>query len=157
MIITSNDMIQLLLTGNIATNFSVPVFQFAFMGSLAARYMHGISGCAFSRRFCATAGGYIGAVPPGSRPGDRIVIFKGAQTPFVLRTKWCASCRHIYTKSERIEIRRLTQRGCCICNPLDNGEDGFGIYELVGECYIHGMMDGEVKVSDDEWESIELV
>jgi hypothetical protein len=65
-----------------------------------------------NRRFCITKNGYIGMVPPGTRPGDHVCILFGADTPFVIREA-----------REPDEV--LTS------------------YELVGDCYVHGMMDGE--------------
>lgn len=55
--------------------------------------------------------GYVGMVPKGTRTGDLLVIFWGAEVPFVLR--------------ERL------------------GVDGVVEYQIVGDCYVHGVMDGE--------------
>jgi hypothetical protein len=62
------------------------------------------------RHFCVTERGYMGLVPPDSRPGDEIVIILGVRTPMVLRR-------------------------------VDNGNRK---YALVGECYVHDMMNGEM-------------
>jgi hypothetical protein len=71
------------------------------------------------RKFCVMEGGRMGVVPPETRVGDQVRIVMGAQTPFVLRPAEGAGV----------------------------GGDGQGTgekcYELVGECYVHGMMDGE--------------
>jgi hypothetical protein len=66
------------------------------------------------RRFAITERGYMGMVPPYSKTGDEVFIIPGAQVPFVLRH------------------RRRTD--------TSSGEK----WELVGESYFHGMMDGEM-------------
>ncbi|KAH7117448.1 heterokaryon incompatibility protein-domain-containing protein [Dactylonectria macrodidyma] len=75
------------------------------------------------RRFCVTEGGYIGVVPPESQVGDYVCIVYGAQTPFVLR---------LFDEDEMV-----------------NGQMG-DIHELVGDCYFHGMMNGEMVAGDVE-------
>lgn len=68
----------------------------------------------YPRRLAATEKGYIGMVPKGKTCKDVIVIFHSAQVPFVLR-----------------QTSQITELGPEI------------VYQLVGECYLHGMMDGE--------------
>jgi hypothetical protein len=75
------------------------------------------------RRFAISEKGYFGLVPEETQPGDRICILYGGQTPFILR---------------RVkEVRETLEKGS-----RDLGGNG-AIYQLVGECYIHGIMDGE--------------
>ncbi|KAH8660880.1 hypothetical protein BGZ60DRAFT_414202 [Tricladium varicosporioides] len=71
---------------------------------------------AYKRTFCCTKDGYMGLVPPESRVSDVVCILFRMQTPVILR---------------KIE---------------DGGSwlDGEAQYELIGECYMHGMMDGEM-------------
>ncbi|KAK0101981.1 hypothetical protein ONS95_001214 [Cadophora gregata] len=67
---------------------------------------------AFPRRIAVTQEmGCLGMVPKETRAGDLLVLFWGAQAPFVLR--------------ERFSV------------------DGAKEYQIVGECYVHGVMDGE--------------
>ena len=68
----------------------------------------------FTRMLCITRNGYIGMVPKKTEIGDVVVVLNGAQVPFVLR-------------------------------PALSVVDGWveGSYQLVGECYVHGVMDGE--------------
>lgn len=84
------------------------------------------------RKFMVTKTGWIGVVPPGTRVGDEVRIVMGAQTPFVMRP--------IEGVGEGIEER---------------------CFELVGECYVHGMMDGEIltdeSATEGSLESIVLV
>ena len=70
------------------------------------------------RRFCVTEKGYIGMVPHLSQVGDIVCVFFGAKVPFIVRNA------------------DLSNR--------EGGEGGRGRYQLVGEAYVHGMMDGQV-------------
>lgn len=69
------------------------------------------------RRFFITSKGYFGIGPEVSLPGDKVCVFFGGATPFVL---W----------------------------PQKDGT-----YRLCGECYVHGLMDGEAI---EMWERSEL-
>lgn len=62
-------------------------------------------------------------VPEESLPGDLICILFGGQTPFVLR--------EVEDMSEALREESIVAGG-----------DG-KIYVLIGESYIHGIMDGE--------------
>jgi len=72
--------------------------------------------CCNGRCFAVTEKGYIGIVPPGTKEGDMLCLVMGAQVPFVLRP---------------------------LPDPDGDCIDGERFYALVGECYVHGMMDGE--------------
>ena len=71
----------------------------------------------FERRLCVTKSGYIGLVPPLARVGDLVSIFHGGGAPYLVRRETNPAVRN--------EMRILRCR-------------------LVGECYMHGMMDGEM-------------
>ena len=71
----------------------------------------------YNRHFCCTEKGSMGLVPPGSKVGDLVCILFGAQTPFILRP--------------------------AEAHGDDHGETQEPSYILIGECYMHGMMDGE--------------
>lgn len=74
-----------------------------------------------NRKFCVTKKRYMGWCPFNTRPGDRICILFGGQTPYVVR------------------------------------KEGKG-YRLLGEAYIHGVMDGEVlSMPDIKMETIRLI
>ncbi|KAK4218626.1 heterokaryon incompatibility protein-domain-containing protein [Rhypophila decipiens] len=76
--------------------------------------------CGTGRRFCITRKGYMAMVPPGVEEGDMICILKGVNTPMVLRES------KGYGKKPAVGVRRRVQ--------------------LVGEMYVHGMMDGEAML-----------
>jgi len=82
----------------------------------------------FSRRLAVTVDGYLAAVPALTEPGDVIVAVLGAQVPFVLRP----------------------------ASATGQAVDA-SIYRLVGECYAHGMMDGEAfrLGREEEWVRID--
>lgn len=80
--------------------------------------------CSAGRAFCVTKRGYVGMVPPGSEVGDMICILRGLNTPFVLRETKSTGKR----RTKRDKKRRV---------------------QLVGEAYIHGMMDGEAITIED--------
>ncbi|KAE8448512.1 hypothetical protein EG329_009393 [Mollisiaceae sp. DMI_Dod_QoI] len=74
-----------------------------------------IAHAADGRRFCVTReGGYFCLVPEGSRVGDLVCVLFGAPTPFVLRE---------YADRNGPDVEKK-------------------LYQLVGECYVHGFMDG---------------
>jgi len=81
----------------------------------------------FPRIFAVTDKGYIAMVPKGTKSSDIICTVWGAQVPFVLRS-------------------------------LGSTADGKPeMYHLVGECYVHGMMDGECFTLPSKAEDFELV
>ena len=77
------------------------------------------------RQFAVTSKGYMALVPWGTEPGDIVYVFLGAATPFLLR------------------------------HARDDTKDLWGgkMYQLVGEAYVHGIMNGEVfkDAPEREW------
>ncbi|KAJ9659517.1 hypothetical protein H2198_003092 [Neophaeococcomyces mojaviensis] len=69
-----------------------------------------------SRRLLITQEHYMGLFPRKARSGDLIVVFFGSKVPFVVRPIEGAQAR----------------------------TSSLSCYELVGECYVHGRMDGSV-------------
>jgi hypothetical protein len=70
-------------------------------------------GC--QRSFAVTKSGYIGMVPRRCRNGDIVCVLYGGKVPFILR-----KCEEPFGRS-------------------DQGDR----YQLVGEAYVHGLMDGQ--------------
>ncbi|WKT54197.1 Heterokaryon incompatibility [Fusarium oxysporum f. sp. vasinfectum] len=70
--------------------------------------------CAGGRRWGVTNSGHMGFIPPRSMPDDLVCLIYGTQTPYILRR-----------------------------NVGQGSGDSKWTYTLVGECYMHGMMDGE--------------
>ncbi|KAM7185427.1 Heterokaryon incompatibility protein (HET) domain containing protein [Naviculisporaceae sp. PSN 640] len=80
---------------------------------------------ALGRRFCITTDEHMGLVPATAKEGDIVAIFEGAPTPHILRR----SCGEMTKKDG--SIARIHE------------------HELVGECYVHGIMDGEAVDGKD--------
>ncbi|MCJ1435515.1 hypothetical protein MMC27_004889 [Xylographa pallens] len=76
---------------------------------------------AAGRVFCTTTAGYMGLVPEQAQTEDVIVVLFGGSSPFILRLREGA---HGGTPQERE-------------------------WQLIGECYIHGIMDGEAMKASD--------
>lgn len=66
-----------------------------------------------NRRFASTAKKTLALVHPNTKQGDLVCIFIGAEVPFVIRKKDFGSC------------------------------SGNAEFELVGQCYVHGLMEGQ--------------
>ncbi len=86
---------------------------------------------AHRRKFVATKCGYMGFCPMQCKKGDVITVLTGGTVPIILRPDESAR------------------------------ESGFGRgYTVIGDSYVHGIMDGEVVESGGEigtdWEYLEL-
>jgi Heterokaryon incompatibility protein (HET) len=81
-----------------------------------------------SRRVFATQGGLLGLGPQSLKAGDHIFVLPGARVPFVLRA----------------------------IPPAENGSST--CHEMVGEAYIHGIMEGEALERDRQKEmNLEII
>ncbi|GAW21620.1 hypothetical protein ANO14919_111430 [Xylariales sp. No.14919] len=88
-----------------------------------------IEGTGGARGLFQTESGYIGLAANEIEPGDEVWVLAGARVPFILRRK----ARHSMKKEES-----------------DDSVD-LGVYDLVTEAYVHGVMKGEVEVSVKDW------
>ena len=75
------------------------------------------------RRMIRTRGGYIGLAVHAAKVGDKVALFKGARLPFLVR-----------------KINHGKE-------PAARGSDEEG-WNLVGDCYVHGVMHGEAWEED---------
>ncbi|KAJ4301129.1 hypothetical protein N0V90_003219 [Kalmusia sp. IMI 367209] len=75
-----------------------------------------ICSATWSRRLFFTRRGFIGIGPPSMQEGDTVQVFGGGSMPFIIRD---------------IGRKRVSGVGAKTC------------YKLLGECYLHGIMDGE--------------
>jgi hypothetical protein len=80
-------------------------------------WLHAVARAAENRAFMVSENGRMGLVPPHSRKGDKICLIAGAPTPFLLRETMGPGEAKLLSKG----------------------------YSLVGECYVHGMMDDRVN------------
>jgi hypothetical protein len=83
----------------------------------------GITTAVSGRAFCVTDNGSVGLVPPKTASGDLVFILEGTGAPFIMRKAW-----------GKVEVGGIS-------TPC---------YQLVGECYIHGIMDGEAVAEEGE-------
>ena len=110
-----------------------------------------IAEATWGRVFCVTEKGYIGLAPDNAEVGDEAVVFLGGGTPFVVRR---------VEREERYRVLRLMEQwgdegngdahqtagwnqksaeeGWCSGSSVETR------WRLVGEAYIHGIMDGEL-------------
>ncbi len=106
----------------------------------------------------------LGLAPVKCKKGDLVCILFGCSVPVLLR-KYVdgkavrnlheCDCKHINCRCEQIKSKSV---------PSKSGESGQVVprihYELVGECYVHGMMDGEafrvLKEKGLEYEMFDL-
>jgi len=80
------------------------------------------------RQFFVSTQGYLGVGPFGMQHGDEIHIFSGARVPYVIRKS-----TPTYKDTMRKESEVVQER-----------------YRLLGCCYIHGIMDGELFEGEDK-------
>ena len=71
------------------------------------------------RKFFITQKGFLGIGPPTMSSGDRVVVLFGGNVPFLLR-------EHVNSTTTGISLE---------------GPDP--LWKLIGDCYLHGIMDGE--------------
>ncbi|KAM5357470.1 hypothetical protein ACJZ2D_016236 [Fusarium nematophilum] len=117
-------------------------------------FHHAVECASGFRRIFITCKGYIGTGPGHIRVGDGVFILYGSRVPFVLRpAPRAATCAMVVVnelfgpeedkkafidltkgKSDRPEPKKLSTT----CNVIHEG-----VYHVVGDAYVHGMMDGE--------------
>lgn len=88
--------------------------------SVALPYGHQLNRIMLGRRVFLTADGLLGLGPQSVDAGDDVFVLPGARVPFLLRP--------------------IDRAGGC-----GSGE----VYEMVGECYVHGIMQGEALERGD--------
>jgi Heterokaryon incompatibility protein (HET) len=86
--------------------------------SLVAAINYAVRSATTHRRFFRTAQGcYMGLGPSTLKAGDKICVLLGGLTPFIIRS------------TSNQEVGRFDRQPC---------------YELIGDCYVDGLMDGQV-------------
>jgi len=95
-----------------------------------------------SRRFFITREGYIGIGPSTIKPADIICAFENSKVPFLVRLdekqrNGNASVPKVWRTLIGKDGRYSDSRGPChTC-------DDHVCHQMVGDCYVHGFMDGE--------------
>lgn len=105
-----------------------------------------------ARRFFAAKDGFIGIGPAALRPGDTIHIVQGSRVPLIMRRRpHSTECREESVRN-LFEYPVALQTTTEICNTLHDD-----IYALVGDAYVHGVMDGGFVRTLRELRSIYLL
>ncbi|KAK0619676.1 hypothetical protein B0T14DRAFT_519668 [Immersiella caudata] len=89
------------------------------------------------RRFFTTSSGFMGLGPIGTSVGDRVYVLFGGKTPFILRR---------VESGERVGLHH---------NIKDIAAAYRADCKVIGDCYVHGIMDGE-KMPYDPTASIDF-
>ncbi|KAJ4991156.1 hypothetical protein SVAN01_03284 [Stagonosporopsis vannaccii] len=88
--------------------------------------IHALWIASHGRCFFRTENGHLGLCFPHTRPGDEVWVLAGGKVPFVLRRPEAAS---LFVEEPTDVIQNL---------------------KMVGECYLHGFMDGEALTGDNK-------
>jgi hypothetical protein len=91
-------------------------------------FQHAVEMTLSGRQLFVSTQGYLGVGPSGMQHGDEIHIFSGARVPYVVRR---STPPYKDTVSKESEVLQ-------------------GRYRLLGCCYIHGIMDGELFKGEDK-------
>lgn len=119
------------------------VIQVANLSRLSLTYQREFLATCRGRKFGITSGGRLVLVPPRSSPGDVVCVIRGVHTPFVVRPM-------------RQEAREMINAHTASSKGLIGYESSLeGEHQLVGECYVHGIMDGEAVPT--EFQKLTLV
>ncbi|CAG9988039.1 unnamed protein product [Clonostachys byssicola] len=94
--------------------------QFSSLAFRAEQVIHGLT---VNMVMFMTDSGYIGIGPPQTKVGDEVWCLFGGSIPFVVRS---------------------TGKTCAV----RKGETETSLWEVLGNCYVHGIMNGEI--ADDE-------
>jgi hypothetical protein len=105
-------------------------FQAIQHGQTTTRFGQLMSHAGWVRQFAVTERELMALVPPETREGDTICFFLGGETPFILREA-------VTDKSE------------------ERAKDPS--WNLVGEAYVHGFMDGRPMENDKSFKWFNLV
>jgi hypothetical protein len=111
------------------TRYSVALV--AAISQLSSKYMIRFTTSCKGRRFCITRRRRLALVPPRSLEGDVVCVIRGLHTPFIVRPVRQEA-------SEETDANMASGEG-----PRERQSSLEGEYHLVGECYVHGIMDGE--------------
>jgi hypothetical protein len=105
-------------------DYGVPRWRYSDAWKEIATFDDVFASATTDRKFFVTKEGFMGLTSPETCSGDRVVIFSGGTTPFIIR------------RDQHSDGKRSS-------------------YTLVGEAYIHGLMNGE-GLNNSKIEEIEL-
>ncbi|KAF2137426.1 uncharacterized protein K452DRAFT_291666 [Aplosporella prunicola CBS 121167] len=113
---------------------------------LACEVQHAVNRTSWNRVFFVTEEGHMGVGPVGMQTGDRVVALVGGGVVYVVRRKLGEDAKGD-GKVEKAKVR----------GKMKKGQLPHELWELVGEAYVHGVMDGEAwgKYEYREWDDLE--
>ncbi|VUC32867.1 unnamed protein product [Clonostachys rosea] len=132
----------------VAAKFQSPFFlDIAKMGQMAPTVEETLSGdftdssvtlnvstITGQRTLFTTSDGYLGLGPVAMAPGDAVYVIAGGCTPFILRER-PSDATSSGEKTAEADLE----------------------YSLIGEAYVHGLMDGEITKRDGmEWSTVRI-
>jgi hypothetical protein len=122
----------------------------AVLDSEGNQYANCLQRCARDRVFFLTTQGRMGIGPSECQVGDRVALIAGANVPYVVRKKdfWEYSLDSRNRDGNYVVVN-------------DDSSLMFKTFTLVGESYVHGIMDGSAVLVDDNsrplWDILHLV
>ncbi|EED16228.1 Ankyrin and HET domain protein [Talaromyces stipitatus ATCC 10500] len=121
--------------------------------SFVREYLEKVLRTTCSRRLSIGTTGLWALAPPKSKKGDKLCIINGCSVPVVLRQKTVPIVPAIVPQTSGDAAVKCSKPECqaagqCKCKTTTAQSRGSWssdekIFEMIGECYIHGMMDGE--------------
>jgi hypothetical protein len=114
--------------------------------SVVAEFYRRVQSVIWNRSLMKTESGRLGMVNKRARKGDMVCILYGCSVPVLLRRY--AKSDAMITKERMEENEKIDERKEAANNMVEQDEHGW--YELIGECYVHEMMDGEAVAYQDE-------
>jgi Heterokaryon incompatibility protein (HET) len=111
------------------------------------------------RCFAITEGGRMALVPQLSKPGDLICIFEGAQTPMLLRKSILGGGNNLQSRLDPGMWQKWFDEMYPFPSLMAPAPPSVSAlaekFDLVGECYVHGIMLGEMLRGIDEEAAME--
>ena len=112
--------------GDLPVDFSLHLSE---QGQTAWIFHRHLSSVLATHELFLTTQKYIGLAPPGTQSGDIVAVFGGPRMPFIIR---------------QLPGVLSTSKDCCVLpHPRAEGEI-VPYYVLLGPCYLHGIMHGEI-------------
>jgi hypothetical protein len=114
--------------------------------TVVAEFFRRVQSVIWNRSLMKTESGRLGIVSKKARTGDVVCILYGCSVPVLLRRH--AKSETMISKERMEDDGEMGERKEAANNLIQ--QDELGWYELIGECYVHEMMDGEAIRYQDE-------
>jgi hypothetical protein len=111
-------------------------------GGRLLHYLLAVALMVENRGFFLTNGSLIGIGPTGCERGDVVALIAGAETPFILRPVEVTGDEGRNTEDRKFQIYEGTANSETKRLLPKPSEERTKRYTVVGECYVHGIMDG---------------